>query len=130
MTSFSLVVRMSGADAHYGGQVVAGARILELFGDAVTGLTAIDQGDEGLLASWDNVRFLKAVHPGDFIRVDASLVKSTRLRRYVSVTANRVIRGLSGNTSQVEPVESEECVADASGVIVIPASSAKKGERQ
>lgn len=130
MSSFTLVVRMSSADAHYGGQVVAGARILELFGDAVTGLTAVDQGDEGLLASWDNVRFLKAVHPGDFIRVDASLVKSTRLRRYVSVTADRVIRGLSRDASQVEAVEPGECVADASGVIVIPASSAKKGERQ
>lgn len=130
MESFSLTVRMSLMDAHYGGHVVSGARILELFGDAVTGLSATELGDESLLASWNDVRFLKAVHPGDFIRVEATLDKSTKLRRFISVSANRVIRGADPHTSSVEAVDPAECVADAHGVVVVPAAAARKGARQ
>ena len=44
-----LRVRMSQADAHYGGNLVDGARILALFGDAATELLVRHDGDEGLL---------------------------------------------------------------------------------
>lgn len=114
-------------DAHYGGNVVAGARILQLFGDAVTGLSAVQHGDEGLLSRWDEVRFLKPVHPGDFIRVDAEVVKTTKLRRFVAVSAWRTIRGLSSETSEAESVEPAECVAEANGVFVIPYAKARRG---
>lgn len=130
MDMFSIIVRMSMADSHYGGGVVAGARILELFGDAVTGLTAAKDGDEGLLSSWDSVRFLKPVHSGDFIRVEARIVKSTSLRRLVEVTAHRFIRGGGETASTAAPVEPAECVAEAEGVVVIPWSVARKRSQQ
>jgi acyl-CoA hydrolase len=126
---FTLVVRMGASDAHYGGNVVAGARILELFGDAVTGLSAMDRGDEGLLASWEEVKFRKPVYPGDFLQVDACVEKRTKLRSFIKVTANRIVRGLSSADSTVEKVDPPESVADANGVIVIPYAQARGGAR-
>jgi 3-aminobutyryl-CoA ammonia-lyase len=41
-------VRMSVADVHYGGGIVAGARVLQLFGDALTEALIRQDGDEGL----------------------------------------------------------------------------------
>ncbi len=40
-----LRVRMSARDAHYGGNLVAGARMLELFGDLITDLAIQQDGD-------------------------------------------------------------------------------------
>ena len=42
-------VRMSANDAHYGGQLVNGARMLSLFGDVATELAIICDGDRGSL---------------------------------------------------------------------------------
>jgi len=38
-------LRMSAHDAHYGGNLVDGARMLELFGDVATELLIINDGD-------------------------------------------------------------------------------------
>jgi len=53
-----LRLRMSSRDAHYAGNLVDGARILNLFGDLATELTIRYDGDEGLLRAYDNVEFL------------------------------------------------------------------------
>lgn len=42
-------LRMSSHDAHYGGNLVDGARMLQLFGDVATELLIQMDGDEGLL---------------------------------------------------------------------------------
>ena len=44
-------LRMSQADAHYGGNLVDGARMLQLFGDVATELLIIQDGDEGLFCA-------------------------------------------------------------------------------
>ena len=41
-------LRMSQADAHYGGNLVDGARMLQLFGDVATELLIIQDGDEAV----------------------------------------------------------------------------------
>jgi len=64
-----LRLRMSSRDAHYAGNLVDGARILNLFGDLATELTIRYDGDEGLLRAYDQVEFLAPVHSGDFIEV-------------------------------------------------------------
>ena len=43
-------VRMGTHDAHYGGNLVDGARMLALFGDVATELLMRMDGDEGLFA--------------------------------------------------------------------------------
>ena len=45
-------------DAHYGGNLVDGAYVLGLFGDVATELTIRTDGDEGLLAGYNNVEDL------------------------------------------------------------------------
>ena len=47
-------VRMSAHDAHYGGNLVDGARMLQLFGDVGTELSIRLDGDEGLFRAYDN----------------------------------------------------------------------------
>jgi 3-aminobutyryl-CoA ammonia-lyase len=44
-------VRMSMHDAHYGGNLVDGAKMLNLFGDVATELLIRHDGDEGLFAA-------------------------------------------------------------------------------
>ena len=66
-------LRLSQADAHYGGDLIAAGRIMELFGDAATELCIRNDGDEGLLAGYSGVQFLAELHAGDFIEVRATL---------------------------------------------------------
>ena len=58
-------VRLSAHDAHYGGQLVNGAHMLSLFGDVATELAIRCDGDEGLLAGYENVEFLAPLYSGD-----------------------------------------------------------------
>ena len=48
-------LRMSAHDAHYGGNLVDGARMLGLFGDVATELLILNDGDEGLFKAYDEV---------------------------------------------------------------------------
>ncbi len=52
-----LQIRMSSRDVHYAGNLVDGARILNMFGDLATELTINYDGDEGLLRAYDKVEF-------------------------------------------------------------------------
>jgi len=57
-------LRMSSHDAHYGGNLVDGARMLGLFGDVATELCIRLDGDEGLFRAYDSVEFLAPVYAG------------------------------------------------------------------
>lgn len=124
---FEITVRLSEADAHYGGGLVAGAKVLELFGDAVTGLCCSEVGDEGLLSSWHDVHFVAPCYPGDFLRVVAHITKKTKLRRFISVEAFKIIdssraRSSSSVTSLlVEPKK----IAFGDSVLVLPVSAVR-----
>ena len=63
-------MRMSCHDAHYGGNLVDGAKMLQLFGDVATELLIINDGDEGLFKAYDNVEFMAPVYAGDYIPQD------------------------------------------------------------
>ena len=67
MTKSLIRMRMSSHDAHYGGNLVDGAKMLQLFGDVATELLIINDGDEGLFCAYDNVEFLAPVFAGDYI---------------------------------------------------------------
>ncbi len=74
-------LRLSQADAHYGGDLVAGGRLMELFGDVATELCIRSDGDEGLLAGYSEVRFLAPVYAGDFIEVIARIIRAGETSR-------------------------------------------------
>jgi 3-aminobutyryl-CoA ammonia-lyase len=66
---------MSMADAHYGGNLVDGARILQLFGDVATELLIRHDGDEGLFVAYDKVEFIAPVYAGDYIEAVGEITK-------------------------------------------------------
>ncbi len=68
-------MRMSQADAHYGGNLVDGARMLQLFGDVATELLIRLDGDEGLFRAYDSVEFLAPVHAGDYVEVTGEITR-------------------------------------------------------
>src|SRR5580700_5256040 len=71
----SLRVRLSQADAHYGGNLVSGSKMLEFFGDVATELLIRQDGDEGLFRAYDNVEFLAPVHAGDYLEIEGEITK-------------------------------------------------------
>ena len=58
-------MRMSCHDAHYGGNLVDGAKMLQLFGDVATELLIINDGDEGLFKAYDNVEWIWGYREND-----------------------------------------------------------------
>jgi len=74
MEKVVLRMRLSQQDAHYGGDLVDGAKALALFGDAATELLIRHDGDEGLFRAYEQVDFLAPLYAGDFIEVEASII--------------------------------------------------------
>jgi 3-aminobutyryl-CoA ammonia-lyase len=114
-------LRLSQADAHYGGNLVDGARMLALFGDVATERLVRHDGDEGLFRAYDAVEFLAPVHAGDFVEASGQIVKEGRTSRAMTFEARKVIvprPDLSDSAAEVlaEPV----VVCRASGTCVVP----------
>ncbi|MET9914618.1 3-aminobutyryl-CoA ammonia lyase [Streptomyces sp. NPDC006476] len=122
-----LRVRIGAGEAHYGGDLVDGARMLRLFGDVVTEIAIRTDGDEGLLSHYTDVSFTAPVHAGDFIEVTGRMTEKSRLRRVVELEARKVIeaRYEQGHTTAGvldEPV----VVCRALGVVVVPVHKARR----
>mgnify|MGYP001019769630 CR=1 FL=1 len=68
-------LRISAHEAHYGGDLVDGARMLGLFGDVATELLIRHDGDEGLFRAYDSIEFLAPVFAGDYIEARGRIVQ-------------------------------------------------------
>ena len=84
-------MRMSCHDAHYGGNLVDGAKMLQLFGDVATELLIINDGDEGLFKAYDNVEFMAPVYAGDYIEAEGEIVSVGNTSRKMVFEARKVI---------------------------------------
>ena len=84
-------LRMSTADAHYGGNLVDGARMLALFGDVATELLIRNDGDEGLFRAYDSVDFLAPVYAGDYIEATGEITEKGNSSRKMTFEARKVI---------------------------------------
>lgn len=117
-----LRLRISAHEAHYGGGLVDGARLLQLFGDAATELCIRHDGDEGLLRAYQEVEFLAPVYAGDYLEVRARMVETGRTSRRMVFTAHKVIQAAygPGSESAAEVLAEPQLVARASGVCVVP----------
>ena len=124
-----LRLRIGAHEAHYGGGLVDGARMLQLFGDAATELCIRCDGDEGLFRAYDNVEFLAPVYAGDYIQVRAQLVQVGRTSRRMTFTAHKVIRAAysAQSDSAGEVLAEPILVARASGTCVVPAEKQRRG---
>jgi len=116
-----LRVRMSLADAHYGGNLVDGARIMALFGDVATELLIRTDGDEGLFRAYDQVDFLAPVYAGDYLEVYGTLVTMGNTSRKMSFECYKVIEALPQIApSAAKVLEERILVASASGTCIVP----------
>jgi 3-aminobutyryl-CoA ammonia-lyase len=114
-------LRMSAHDAHYGGNLVDGARMLGLFGDLATELLIRMDGDEGLFVAYDSVEFLAPVFAGDYIEAHGWIESVGNTSRRMRFEARKVIAArpdISQSAAEVlgEPV----MVCRASGTCVTP----------
>ena len=95
---------MGAHDAHYGGNLVDGARMLALFGDVATELLIRQDGDEGLFRAYESVDFLAPVYAGDYIEAEGELLQVGNTSRKMRFEARKVIRAaleLSDSAAQV-----------------------------
>jgi 3-aminobutyryl-CoA ammonia-lyase len=113
-------LRLSQAHAHYGGNLVAGGTLMELFGDVATELCIRSDGDEGLLAGYASVEFLMPVYAGDFVEVRGAIVRSGATSREISFEVLRYARQRPDvSDSAADLLDEPESVARATGTCVV-----------
>lgn len=120
----TLRLRMGSHDAHYGGNLVDGARMLALFGDVATELLIRQDGDEGLFRAYDSVEFLAPVYAGDYIEAEGEIVNVGNTSRKMKFEARKVIRSLGGSSAEV--LNPPIVVCKASGTCVTPKEKQRK----
>lgn len=119
--SATLRVRMSAADAHYGGNLVDGAGILALFGDVATELLVRLDGDEGLFAAYSEIRFLAPTFAGDYIEAEGRIVQVGKTSRRMEFEARKVIAARPEiGESAADVLDPPVVVCRATGTCVTP----------
>jgi 3-keto-5-aminohexanoate cleavage enzyme len=122
-TKVTLRQRMNAADAHYAGELVDGARMLALFGDAATELLVRLDGDEGLFRAYERVEFLAPVFSGDYVEITAELLSVGKTSRQVGFEARKVISNIRSSgmpPSAADVLDEPIVVARAVGTCVVP----------
>jgi len=123
----TLRLRLSAHDAHYGGGLVDGARVLGLFGDVATELLIRRDGDEGLFRAYDSIEFLAPLHAGDFVEVEGEITSAGNSSRKLRFEARKVIsprEDLSASAADVLAVPIVVC--RATGTCVTPKEKQRK----
>ncbi len=119
-------IRMSHHDAHYGGNLVDGGRVLQLFGDVATELLIALDGDEGLFRAYDSIDFLHPVFSGDYLEVEGKITKIGDSSRRMEFEARKVIRQLTPTDagylapSSAEVLSPPIVVVRATGTCITP----------
>lgn len=127
MSKSVIRMRMSMHDAHYGGNLVDGAKMLNLFGDVATELLIIQDGDEGLFCAYDSVEFLAPVYAGDFIEAVGEITKVGNSSRKMTFEARKVIVPRPDiNDSACDVLEEPIVVCRATGTCVVPKDKQRK----
>jgi 3-aminobutyryl-CoA ammonia-lyase len=114
----TLRLRVGAEQAHYGGGLVDGAFVLKLFGDAATELLIRRDGDEGLFRAYASVDFLAPVGAGDYLEVEAQIVRVGRTSREMRFEARKVIAAGGGSAAAL--LDPPTVVARATGTCVVP----------
>ena len=122
----TLRVRIGQEEAHYGGNLVEGARVLKLFGDIVTEIAIITDGDEGLFVAYDTIEFLAPVYAGDFLEVTGTVTHIGNTSRTVQLEARKVIASrYDQSPSGADVLDEPVVVVRAVGTTVVPAAHSR-----
>ncbi|HWT07420.1 MAG TPA: hotdog domain-containing protein [Xanthomonadales bacterium] len=120
-------LRMSAHDAHYGGNLVDGARILGLFGDVATELLIRHDGDEGLFVAYDLVEFKAPVYAGDYIEARGRITRVGTTSRTMEFEAHKVIAARADvSASAADVLDEPVLVVRARGTCVTPKGSQRR----
>lgn len=120
-------LRMSMHDAHYGGNLVDGAKMLQLFGDVATELLIRHDGDEGLFVAYESVEFKAPVYAGDYIEAEGEIVKVGNSSRKMEFVARKVIVPRPDiNESACDVLEEPVIVCKAIGTCMVPKAKQRK----
>ncbi|MGV8829901.1 MAG: 3-aminobutyryl-CoA ammonia lyase [Breznakibacter sp.] len=129
MKKATIRVRMSSHDAHYGGNLVDGAKMLQFFGDVATELLIIHDGDEGLFKAYDNVEFMAPVYAGDYIEASGEIISTGNSSRKMVFEARKVIVPRPDiSESAADVLETPIVVCRASGTCVVPKTCQRKNQ--
>ena len=119
-------IRIGQEDVHYGGNLVDGARMLKIFGDIITEIAVITDGDEGLLVGYEKVEFLAPVYAGDFIEASGRVIRVGDTSRTVEFEARKVIAARYDLApSAADVLEEPVVVCRATGTTVVPKSHSR-----
>lgn len=114
-------IRMSNHDAHYGGNLVDGARVLGLFGDAATELLIRLDGDEGLFRAYESVDFLAPIYAGDFLEVEAEIIEAGNTSRKIAFNCYKIIQARPDiSASACDVLEEKILTTKAIGTCIVP----------
>ena len=121
-------LRMSSHDAHYAGDLVDGARMLQLFGDVATELLIRRDGDEGLFRAYEQIEFVAPVYAGDYIEAVGQIIEEGRTSRKMRFEARKVIRlnPALGAASSAEVLDPPVVVCRAVGTCVTPTDKQRR----
>jgi 3-aminobutyryl-CoA ammonia-lyase len=123
----TLRLRLSAHDAHYGGGLVDGARVLGLFGDVATELLIRHDGDEGLFRAYESVEFLAPLRAGDFVEVEGEIVATGKTSRKMKFEARKYISPRSDlGDSAADLLETAVVVCRAVGTCVTTAEKQRR----
>lgn len=127
MEKATIRIRMGAHDAHYGGELVDGAKMLQLFGDVATELLIRNDGDEGLFAGYEQVSFLAPVFAGDYIEASGEIVHIGNSSRKMTFEARKVIAPRKDiNDSAADVLAEPVVVCRAVGTCVVPRDKQRK----
>lgn len=129
MEKVMIRLRMGANDAHYGGNLVDGAKMLQLFGDVATELLIRHDGDEGLFVAYDMVEFTAPVYAGEFIEAEGTITSVGKSSRKMSFEARKVIIPRPDIAdSAADFLDEPIVVCRATGTCVVPQKLQRKNE--
>lgn len=122
-----LKVRMSSHDAHYGGGLVDGAKMLQFFGDVATELLIMNDGDEGLFKAYEMVEFMAPVYAGEYIEIEGVIIEQGNSSRKMKFEARKTIVPRPDlNDSACDVLQEPVVVCRAIGTCVVPKDKQRK----
>lgn len=129
MEKVMIRLRLSQQDAHYGGNLVDGAKMLSLFGDVATELLIRHDGDEGLFVAYNKVEFLAPVYGGDYVEAIGEITRVGNTSRSMTFHAYKVIAGNvdPNNPSAADVLDPPLLVCRAEGTCVVPKDKQRRG---